>query len=319
MSGDLDAEKNISPMLIGAQSEPFDDTGYIYELKLDGERCLAYLDPAGETELRNKRNVKMLPKTPELAGLHTHVHARCILDGELAVLVEGKPDFAQIQRRSLMSNAYRIELAAKQYPACFTAFDILYYKNAPTNHLPLMERKALLQKAVRSQNARFAVSRVVEENGTDFFALAKAQGLEGIVAKRRDSKYFFGKRTKDWVKIKALLDEDFFVCGYIPKDNGMTSIILGQYDGDTPTYQGHVTLGVGGEAFERIAALPARAEPPFPIPADNEDARWVEPCLVCTVKYMLRTASGGMRQPVFKGLREDKTPHECRVREILSD
>ena len=218
-----------------------------------------------------------------------------------------------------MSNAYRIELAAKQYPACFTAFDILYYKNAPTNHLPLMERKALLQKAVRSQNARFAVSRVVEENGTDFFALAKAQGLEGIVAKRRDSKYFFGKRTKDWVKIKALLDEDFFVCGYIPKDNGMTSIILGQYDGDTPTYQGHVTLGVGGEAFERIAALPARAEPPFPIPADNEDARWVEPCLVCTVKYMLRTASGGMRQPVFKGLREDKTPHECRVREILSD
>ena len=80
-----------------------------------------------------------------------------------------------------------------------------------------------------------------------------------------------------------------------------------------------MTLGVGGEAFERIAALPARAEPPFPIPADNEDARWVEPCLVCTVKYMLRTASGGMRQPVFKGLREDKTPHECRVREILSD
>ena len=206
MSGDLYAEKTISPMLIGAQSEPFDDSGYIYELKLDGERCLAYLDPAGETELRNKRNVKMLPKTPELAGLHTHVHARCILDGELAVLVEGKPDFAQIQRRSLMSNAYRIELAAKHYPACFTAFDILYYKNAATNHLPLMERKALLQKAVRSQNARFAVSRVVEENGTDFFALAKAQGLEGIVAKRRDSKYFFGKRTKDWVKIKALLD-----------------------------------------------------------------------------------------------------------------
>ena len=142
MSGDLYAEKNISPMLIGAQSEPFDDTGYIYELKLEGERCLAYLDPAGETELRNKRNVKMLPKTPELAGLHTHVHARCILDGELAVLVEGKPDFAQIQRRSLMSNAYRIELAAKHYPACFTAFDILYYKNAATNHLPLMERKA---------------------------------------------------------------------------------------------------------------------------------------------------------------------------------
>ena len=309
---DLYHDKNIAPMLIGADGEPFDDPGYIYELKLDGERCIAYLDPKDGTELRNKRNVRMLSKVPELSELHTHVKARCILDGELVVLVDGKPDFSQIQRRSLMSNTLKINLAAKQYPACFAAFDILYYKDAPVTHLPLMERKALLQKVAKSEDARFAVSRIVEQNGVAFFNLAKEQGLEGMVAKRRDSKYYLGKRTKDWIKIKALLDEDFVVLGYIPKDNNMTSIVLGQYDADGGmVYRGHVTLGVGGEAFRRIAALPALDGPPFSVPPGNEDARWVEPRYACTVKYMQRTANGGMRQPVFKGLREDKRPEDC--------
>ena len=109
-----------------------------------------------------------------------------------------------------------------------------------------------------------------------------------------------------------MLDEDFVVCGFIPKDNGMTSIVLGQYDGDVLSYQGHVTMGVGGEAFHRIASLPIEATPPFFVPEGNGEIRWVKPCLVCTVKYMQRTASGGMRQPVFKGLREDKQAEECR-------
>ena len=309
---DLFIEKSIQPMLIGAEGNPFDDAGYVYELKLDGERCIAYLAPDTGTDLRNKRNMKMLPKVPELDMLHTHVRVRCILDGELAVLVNGKPDFSQIQRRSLMSNPYRIALAAKQYPACFTAFDILYHKDKTVTHLPLMKRKELLQKVVQEESDQFAISRFVEKNGTAFFALTKEQGLEGIVAKGRESKYYFGKRTKEWIKIKAMLDEDFVVCGFIPKDNSMTSIVLGQYDGGVLSYQGHVTMGVGGEAFHRIASLPIEATPPFFVPEGNGEIRWVKPCLVCTVKYMQRTASGGMRQPVFKGLREDKQAEECR-------
>lgn len=134
---------------IYAEGEAFDSPDFIYELKLDGERCVAYLDPEDGTELRNKRNMKMLPKVPELSNIHTQVKCRCILDGELAVIKDGKPDFYEIQRRSMMSNPIRIDLAAKQSPAYFTAFDILYNGDHAVTALPLEERKKLLSQVVR--------------------------------------------------------------------------------------------------------------------------------------------------------------------------
>lgn len=308
---DLFEQKSIKPMLIGVEGEAFDSPDYLYELKLDGERCIAYLDPLTGTELRNKRNIRMLPKVPELTEIHRHVSCRCILDGELAVIKDGKPDFYEIQRRSIMSNPMKIELAAAKNPACFTAFDILYYGDHAVTDLPLTERKELLSKAVKEENARFAVSRVIENNGIAFYELAKQQNLEGIVAKRKDSRYYFDKRTKDWIKCKNLKDDDYVVCGYIPKENGMTSIVLGQYADGKLTYKGHVTLGVGGEGFRKIRALLELEAPAFAAPSGNENAVWVEPVLCCTVRYMEKTESGGLRQPVFKGLREDKTPEEC--------
>ena len=308
---DLFDHKDVRPMLIGAEGEAFDSPDYIYELKLDGERCIAYLDPVSGTELRNKRNLRMLPKVPELIELHKHISIRCILDGELAVIKDGRPDFAEIQRRSLMSNPIKIGLAVRQSPACFTAFDIIYYDDHPVTDLPLTERRELLKRAVSSESDRFAVSRIIENSGVAFYQLAQAHDLEGIVAKRKDSKYYLDKRTKDWIKCKNLKDDDFVVCGFIPKENNMTSLVLGQYEGGKLNYKGHVTLGVGGEGFRKILKLPHNTAPPFEIPAGNENAVWVEPVLVCTVKYMTKTQNGGMRQPVFKGLREDKAPHEC--------
>lgn len=307
---DIWETKNIRPMLIGTEGQPFDSDEYIYELKFDGERCIAYLD-RDKTILKNKRNILMLPKVPELAEIHKNVNVRCILDGELAVIKDGRPDFFEIQERSMMSNPVKIDMAAKKYPACFTAFDILYYENRQVTDLPLTERKELLQKAVISENGRFAVSRFIEKNGIQFYALAEQQELEGIVAKRKDSKYYFDKRTKDWIKIKYLQDDDFVVLGYVPKENSMNSIILGQYSNGQLVYKGHVTLGVGGEPFRRIKTLNKTDCPFSEIPKGNENAVWVTPELVCTVKYMMKTESGGMRQPVFKGLREDKSPEEC--------
>ena len=115
--------------------------------------------------------------------------------------------------------------------------------------------------------------------------------------------------------MKHLMDDDFVVCGYIDKGDHMTSIVLGQYREQKLMYKGHVTLGVSGEAFSEIKAQPSRAAPPFEetVPAGhgNEKAVWLAPTLVCTVKFMHRTESGGMRQPVFKGLRKDKAPLEC--------
>ena len=309
-------EKHVDPMLIGSSSGPFDNDGFVYEFKWDGERCIAYIDPeTGMTEIRNKRHMKMLPKVPELKNLHEHVCKKCILDGELLILKEGKPNFSELQRRSLMSNPFKIELASKKYPASFIAFDILQFGEEELLLKPLLQRKEYLEKAVISSSPRMAVSKVYEGPGTALYKLAVEQSLEGIVAKRKDSIYIQGKRTKDWIKIKHLIDEDFVICGYIFKDNHMISLILGQYSGKELVYKGHVTLGVGGGPFTVVSSVAQLGSHPFSdrLPEGNEEARWIEPKLVCTVKYMEKTAGGGMRQPVFKGLRYDKAPLDCII------
>ncbi|WMJ22656.1 RNA ligase family protein [Paludicola sp. MB14-C6] len=307
---DLFESRNIKPMLIAENVEPFNSHEHIFELKLDGSRCIAYLDK-DEVDLRNKRNVKLIPKFPELSNINKQIKKRCILDGELIVMVEGKPNFYELQRRTLMSNKFKIELAYKQHPACFIAYDILYLEDRQITDLPLIERKKLLAKTVK-ENEQIAISRYIEYNGIDLYKLTELQELEGIVAKLKDSKYYFGKRTHDWVKIKWLLDDDFAVCGYIEKDNNMTSIVLGQYKNDELVYKGHVTLGV--RKSDLIKKGKAIESSPFStIPQGNEEAIWLEPNLVCTVQWMPRQ-NKGMNQSVFKGFRDDKTPKECIVK-----
>jgi len=309
---DLFESKDIKPMLIGENQEAFDSPNYIYELKLDGERCIAYLDK-DVTELRNKRNMKMLVKVPELSNIHKQVKQRCILDGELIVIKDGVPNFYEIQRRSLMSNSFKIQLASSKLPASFTAFDILYYKDHSVTDLPLMERKKLLEKVI-NENERIAISRYIEEHGIQFYQLAKQNNLEGIVAKRKDSKYYLDKKTKDWIKIKYLLDDDFVVCGYILKGGGVISIVLGQYLKTELMYKGHVTMGISTDDFQLIKHTPELSSQPFnELPSGNDNAVWIEPNLVCIVKFMMKTANGGLRQPVFKGLRDDKSPKDCTI------
>lgn len=312
---DLFEQKSIKPMLIGAESDPFDDPDYLFELKLDGERCIAYLDPLQGTELRNKRNMKMLRKVPELSEIHKQVTKRCILDGELIVIVDGKPDFSEIKRRSLMSNTFKIELSAAKYPACFTAYDILYEDGHPITDLPLTERKAALNRVVAAESKLLAVSRVFDGKGVALYGLAEQQDLEGVVAKRKDSRYYFDKRTKDWLKIKNLKDDDFVVCGYINKEKGVVSIVLGQYRGPELVYKGHVTMGVSRDDFSAISSHPRVGAPDFTVypetSSGNDRAVWISPDLVCTVKFMEYNTGGGLRQPVFKGLRTDKAAKEC--------
>lgn len=294
-------------MLIAENREPFDSPDYIYELKLDGERCIAYLDDTG-TELRNKRNVKMLPKVPELSRIHTCVNKRCILDGELFVMKNGKPDFFEIQRRSLMSNSFKIALASSKYPASYNAFDILYIEGQTVTDRPLTERKQLLTEIVCKEDARFSVSRTIENSGIAFYELAKERQLEGIVAKRKDSRYYFDKRTKDWIKIKYLQDDDFVVCGYILKESS-ASLVLGKYREGRLIHKGHVTLGVSQNDIAFLSQIKTGG-PLFDTRA-NENTVWLNPVVVCTVQYMMKTASGSLRQPVFKGLRLDKQANDC--------
>ena len=311
---DLFEIKNIAPMLIRDEVEAFDDPDWMFELKLDGIRSVAYLDK-NTNEIKNKRNMRLSSILPELNGINKQVRQRCVLDGELFVMKNGAPDFEEMQKRTMMSAPVKIKLASERLPVSFVAYDILYYKDKEVMGLPLIERKNLLDEVVK-ESGRIAVSRYIEQEGKALFALTKEQKLEGIVGKRKTSLYYPGKETKDWVKIKNMLDDDFVVCGYIYKENNMVSVVLGQYDKKRLVYKGHVTFGVRGDNFKQIKAVEEIQQPPFdePIPSGNEEAHWLKPALVCTVKFMNYTASGQMRQPVLKGLRDDKLPEECIVK-----
>ena len=292
-------------MLLNEVKEPFDDENYIYELKLDGIRCVAYIEPKSVT-LQNKRYKDVTDIYPELSEIRKCVKKRVILDGELVVLTDGKPDFYALQRRSLMTDSFRKSLAAKKNPVQFVAYDILYYNETDLTDKSLMERKEILSKAV-TEGHNLSVSRWIE-NGVAFFELAKKENLEGIVAKKKDGLYFIGKRTSEWIKIKVMQDEDLLVLGFQPDENGkVKDLILGYYD-DTGELKcrGKVYLGVSKAEQKIIAEFAKKNTVKRPWFDKYKNVVWLKPQLVGTAHFMHETESGGMRQPVWKGLREDK-------------
>lgn len=303
---DLFEEKNISPMLLHEVKEPFDDRDYIYELKLDGIRCIAYIGPKSVT-LQNKRYKDVTEIYPELSHMCKCVSKRIILDGELVVLTDGKPDFYALQKRSLMGDEFRIRLAAKNNPVQFAAYDVIYYDGKDLTDKPLTERKAILSENVKEGNG-LSISRYIEEKGIGFFELAKQQDLEGIVAKKKDGLYHIGKRTRDWVKIKVMQDEDLLILGYQPDGDGnVKDLILGYFDErGTLKCRGKVYLGISEEERAIIAEFAKKNAVKRPWFDKYKNAVWLKPELVGTAHFMHETESGGMRQPVWKGLRDDK-------------
>ena len=301
---DLFETKNISPMLLNEVKEPFDDDDYIYELKLDGIRCVAYIEPKSVT-LQNKRFKDLTDIYPELSDISKCVKKRVILDGELVVLTDGKPDFYALQKRSLMTDKFRISLVAKKNPVQFVAYDIIYYDGKDLTDKPLMERKEYLSKAVE-EGLNLSISRWIERNGVVFFELAKKENLEGIVAKKKDGLYHIGKRTSEWIKIKVMQDEDLLVLGYQPDENGkVKDLILGYYDdkGELKC-RGKVYLGVSKAEQKIIAEFAKKNTVKRPWFDKYKNAIWLKPQLVGTAHFMHETESGGMRQPVWKGLRD---------------
>lgn len=306
---DIFDNKNISPMLISEMVDPFDSAEYIYEIKWDGIRCVSFLST--ETDMRNKRNRLMAPIFPELQNLHMQVKTKCILDHELLVLINGVPDFYAIQKRTLMTNPFKIKLAADRYPASIIAYDILYYKDRDITMLPLIERKKYLQDVV-IENNMISVSRYIENNGILLFELVKEKGLEGVVAKKKSSLYWQGKRSKDWIKFKVMSSEDCIICGYIVKEKSMTSLVLGLYDDNVLIYKGHVTLGVSLRVLNEHNYEVIDSSPFGYMPPGNEGVVWLKPELVCIIESM-PTDKESFRQPVFKGIRADKLAIECKI------
>lgn len=301
---DLFEEKNISPMLLNEVKQPFDDKDYIYELKLDGIRCVAYIESKSVT-LQNKRFKELTPIYPELSDICKCVKKRVILDGELVVLTDGKPDFYALQRRSLMGDKFRISIAAKKNPVQFVAYDILYFDSKDLTDRPLMERKEYLSKAI-TEGHNLSISRYIEKNGIAFFELAKKENLEGVVAKKKNGFYYIGKRTSEWIKIKVMQDEDLFVLGYQPDVDGkVKDLILGYYDekGELKC-RGKVYLGVSKAERKIIAEFAKKNTVKKAWFEKYKNVIWLKPQLIGTAKFMHETESGGMRQPIWKGLRE---------------
>jgi bifunctional non-homologous end joining protein LigD len=307
---DIFDKKEIKPMLISEMMDPFDSEEFIYEIKWDGIRCVSYLDENG-TDMRNKRNKMMIPILPELSELHKQVKVKCILDHELVVLKNGIPEFYEIQKRTLMTKPMKIQLSANRLPASIIAYDILYYKDRDITGLPVTERKKYLEDAV-IENNRLIVSRYIETYGIELFNQVKVMGLEGIVAKRKTSTYWQGKRSKDWIKCKVLSTIDCVVCGYIIKEHSMSSLIIGLYDDNILVYKGHVSLGVSISNLIKHGVHKIDYSPFGYIPRGNSNAVWIEPNLVCIVDSMLHEGDA-FRQPVFKGFRTDKLPLECQI------
>lgn len=295
--------KNVEPMLIKKQLEPFSDPDWIFELKLDGIRCIAYFD--GTTvDLRNKKGVVLLPRFPELSDIYRSVKRKCILDGELIIL-NGTPDFYELQRRTILSDRFKIQLAYKSLPASFVAYDILYLDDKEVISLPLLERKNILGETVK-ENSSIAISRYISEFGVELYNIADERKLEGVVAKRKSSRYYYGKRSSDWVKFKRLVEEDAIVCGFVRKH--MNVLILGKYEGERLVYRGSVSFGVRLD-FLKDYSCSVVPYSPFTGKADDmagdeRDIQWISPLLVCTVTYMPNTKNS-LRQPVFKGIRDD--------------
>lgn len=291
----------LSPMLF-YETEIFDSKDYIYELKFDGIRCLAYLDD--KTTLINKRKKNVSNLYPELASLHKNVKHKCILDGELVVMSEGKPDFFKIQRRSLLSNQIKIDLLKNIDRVTFIAFDILYLNNKLLTNLPLLERKKILKENVK-ENELLVISRYIEEKGKSLFAFAIENELEGVVAKKKESKYYPGKRSRVWLKCKVYKEDDLIICGYIPSEYGIKELILGSFNEYGNLYK---VATINTNKDKEIILNYAKNNQTIPLfeMSNKDEIIWLKPYLVGRVRYMMKTKNEGLRQAVFLGVRDDK-------------
>lgn len=310
----------LQPMLATAGGKPFDDPGWAFEVKWDGVRTLAYLEPE-RTRLVSRRGRDVTAQYPELGGLHDLLAGEnALVDGEIVCLdAEGRPSFERLQQRFTVSRP--TPQLVKESPVAYITFDLLWLDGESLLERPLEERYEELRR-VLVPGPRVQHSVRIDAAGATLFAEARKRGLEGIVAKRKGSTYRPGRRTKDWVKIKAVNHQDCVIIGWTPGkgSRGATlgALLCGVWRETTLVYAGHVGTGYTERTLamlkERLAPLEIPEPPVSPPPADEVDlrgARWVRPELVCEVSYLEFTSQGRMRAPSFKGLRDDKAPEDC--------
>src|SRR2546425_2506819 len=305
----------VEPMLATLADHPFSDPHWLFEIKWDGVRALAWIAD-GVVTLRSRNNVDITKRYPELAVLLKAFAAReAVLDGEVVALDErGRGDFGRLQER--MHVRAPSESLISRMPVVYFAFDLLYCDGYDLREAPLLERKQLLQRLLQtSERVRYADHQV--EHGKELFELAKETGLEGIVAKRADSPYV-SDRSTNWVKLKVTQTLDAVVGGWTAARTPaipLGSLLLGLYEGKKLRFIGHVGSGFDakkhGGLSSNLKELAVSACPFTVVPETNEKPSWVSPELVARVKFSGWTQEHSLRHPVFIALREDVRPTDC--------
>jgi bifunctional non-homologous end joining protein LigD len=327
----------LEPMLAKNGRIPESDSDeWAYEIKWDGIRALGYADQ-GRWSMFSRRLEDVTARYPELAPLGEALADRAaILDGEVVALdPDGRPRFQLIQSRMGLSSRAAIKARASQTPVDYVIFDLLHLDGHCVRDLPYVERRELLEE-LGLEGPRWRTPRYRHSGGADLLEAAGRQGLEGIVAKRRDSPYRPGRRSGEWIKERVWRQQEFVIGGYIPGEGGRAnrvgSLLVGYYDrraselGRDESQTLHFAGGVGSGLTEELIdyltrELGKRERPdsPFEVGAPTGPkaryAVWCDPELVCEVAWTEWTDEETLRQPAFKGMREDKDPREV-VREM---
>jgi bifunctional non-homologous end joining protein LigD len=312
----------IKPMsAVTVEALPADQESWAYEVKWDGYRIISFVD-RGQIRLQTRSLNDATGDFPEVAAIGAELaNHRAIFDGEVVAFDEqGRPSFGALQRRG-----------QERPPVAYMVFDLLYLDGYSTMKLPYVERRQLLDDLKVGGGPAWQIPSYHIGDGALLLDSTRTQGLEGLIAKRPNSSYEPGRRSRSWLKIKNWGRQEFVVGGWMPGEGGrsgqMGSLLLGYYDDNGALrYAGRVGTGFTADELarwdNRLRAI-AVDRPPFdvdaqPLPPEvRRLGRFVEPRLVAEVAFSEWTHTGTIRQPSYKGLRTDKDPSDV-VRESRS-
>lgn len=313
--------EHIKPMLAVASS-PFDDSDCAFEVKWDGLRCIAFLGEKTRLQARSLSDYTL--RFPELSSLHECLaRGHRVLDGEIVCFADGKPSFLRlIPRVHARPDTTTALSISRRWPAVFIAFDVLYREDTSVMNLPLTDRRELLEASI-CPSSSLQLSPLSPAAGKEFFEAARGLGLEGVVGKVWTSPYLQGRRSRYWRKVKALHIEPFVICGYMANPAGRTDLSalgIAAHVDDELVYFGLVGSGLAQAEIDRLlgllqlSRLAKTAEAPV-VSRSSALPRgmlWVSPFFVCDVEYLEVTEDMRLRHPVYKGLRADLQPSDCR-------
>ena len=317
--------RGLKPMMATLSTTlPRDDGTWAYEIKWDGVRAIAYCD-GGHLRLESRRLREITSHYPELRSLAVELGARqAVLDGEVVAFDgAGRPSFERLQGRINLASEAAVRRRMADCPVTYLVFDLLYLDGRSLIDLPFTERRERLEE-LSLDGPNWQTPSYHRGEGKALLRLTQERGLEGLVAKRLDSRYLPGRRARAWLKVKNTRSQEFVIGGWLPgkgrRAATIGALLVGYHDEDDGgrlRYAGRVGTGFSDAELDRLSGLlePLRTpESPFDGRQPPREAVFVEPRRAAEVAFREWTAAGTLRAPVYKGLRPDKDPGEV-VRE----